>query len=64
MAREGVAPYRVAKYMGHKDATVTLMIYTHLWDDDATADADRLTRPTAGTPNVAHMDSRRTGTDA
>ncbi len=45
MAREGVPPYRVAKYLGHQDATVTLKVYTHLWDDDATADAALLARP-------------------
>lgn len=47
MAREGVPAYRVAKYMGHKDATITLAIYTQLWDEDASTDADRLPRPVA-----------------
>jgi integrase len=60
MAHEGVPPYRVASYMGHKDATVTLMIYTHLWDDDAAQDADRLARPVAGPDKVIGIDSKRT----
>lgn len=29
MAREGVPANHVAKYMGHKHAAITLMIYTH-----------------------------------
>jgi len=45
MAREGVPPYRVAKYLGHKDPSITLRVYTHLWDEDASADAARLARP-------------------
>lgn len=61
MAREGVPPYRVARYMGHKDATVTLMIYTHLWDDDAGLDADKLARPNAGPGNVTDFSIKRTG---
>ncbi len=59
MAREGVPAYRVSKYMGHKDATITLAIYTQLWDDDATTDADRLARPTGRASNVSPIDSKR-----
>lgn len=60
MAREGVPAYRVAKYMGHKDATITLAIYTQLWDDDATSDADLLSRPSS-TRSVLPLGRRDVG---
>jgi integrase len=57
MAREGVPPYRVAKYLGHQDATVTLKVYTHLWDDDASADAALLARPASMPDQVTQLRS-------
>jgi integrase len=59
MAHEGVPPYRVASYMGHKDATVTLIIYTHLWDDDAAQDADKLARPASSPSPVTPISAKR-----
>lgn len=59
MAREGVSRDNVAKYMGHSNPLITMTIYTHLWEDDATSDADRLIRPTATIPVVTPISTKR-----
>lgn len=51
LAHDGVRPEVVAKLLGHRDATITLQIYTHLWPEDladAVSGLDR--RPTAAPP--------------
>ena len=37
----GVDPVRLAKLLGHKDATITLRVYAHLYDQLKTDEEDR-----------------------
>lgn len=44
-ASAGLPLYRIAEYVGHANEGVTRAIYTHLFDADADADMELLTRP-------------------
>jgi len=54
----GIPPLQISRFVGHSKVTTTLGIYTHLFEDDHTAEMDKLramARPTPSTGNVIRL---------
>jgi integrase len=55
MYRGGRPPLAIARFMGHANPSITLGIYTHLFEDDhepAMSALGAMSRPAADTGNV------------
>jgi integrase len=52
LAAEGRSPAVVAKLLGHRDASITLRVYTHLWPEQLDAAVSALAEPPAIPPAI------------